>query len=102
MIKCICIDDSERPGDFPASKWVIKEQEYHITWVVKVLPQNQLAFSLYEKPLDESCLPYLYFLSTRFAINPEDIDTIREMFLLENSVSDIELKELFENSNIEI
>lgn len=102
MIPCIAVDASNRPGDFPLSKWIKKNEQYHITWVVHVKPQNELAFSLYEKPLGKECYPYEYFLAKRFAVRPEDVEALREMFTLENDVGEDMMKEIFENSNIEI
>ncbi len=58
MIPCTCIDDQNKPNDFPSSRWVKKGEKYHITFTVICLPQKVLAYSIYEKPLDKECYPY--------------------------------------------
>lgn len=100
MIPCICIDDSNRPNDIPLSKWVKKHDHYHITYIVVALPQNMLSYSLYEKPLDESCYPYEYFSASRFAIKEEDIDRFMELVKDCIEIKDINLEELMNNNNL--
>ena len=102
MIPCLCVDDKNRPNDIPTSKWVKKNDEYHVTYVVRVLPQNVLGVSLYEKPLGPSCAPYEYFLATRFIFTEEGKKALLELYLeLGEAISDDALKELLENSNLE-
>lgn len=100
MIPCICIDDTARPNDISLPKWVKKGEQYHIIYTVICLPQNVLAFSLYEKPLDESCYPYQYFVSTRFAVKAEDIKALIELVKDCNDSAMIDIDELMRNSNL--
>lgn len=100
MIPCVCIDDSFRPNEVPINSWVKKDNEYHITYTVICLPQNVLAFSLYEKPLDKTCYPYEYFISTRFAIKPEDIEALMELVRGCTETAGMDLNELMKNSNL--
>jgi hypothetical protein len=94
MILCKCIDDSNRPGDFPLSKWVKEGEEYHITYAVRLLPQNVLGYSLYEKPIGPECFPYEYF--TRFAIRDEDVEALEKMYVdIGESISLKDMKKLF-------
>jgi len=101
MIPAKVIDVKNRPNDIPLSKLLIYDEEVHITYAVRCLPQNVLAFSIYEKPLDESCAPYEYFTSTRFAIRDEDIQKVIDLY---NEIGDAlpegVMKELLENSNL--
>lgn len=100
MIPCHCIDNSGKPENIPQSKWVKLGEKYHITYTVICLPQNVLAFSIYEKPLDKSCYPYEYFISTRFAIKEEDWGALMELVKGCNDTSNINLDELMKNSNL--
>lgn len=100
MIKCLCIDDTARPNEVPLPKWVKKDEQYHITYTVVYLPQNVLAFSLYEKPLGKSCYPYQYFVSTRFAVKAEDIEALMELVKDCNDSAMIDIDELMRNSNL--
>lgn len=79
MVKCICIDDKNKPKEIPQNKWVKLGEEYHVIYTVTVLPQRQLAFHLSEIELDETCAPYEYFLSNRFAFTGEDLDKLLKL-----------------------
>jgi dihydropteroate synthase len=79
MIPCICIDDKGRPGDFPLSKWIKEQQEYHVTSVITVLPQNELGVTLAEIELDATCYPYKFFLAKRFGFTKENFQKLIEL-----------------------
>lgn len=83
MIKCICIDDSNKPFRIPENKWLKEGNEYHITYVTVVLPQEELAFELAEVNLGSNCLPFRYFLAKRFAIRQSDLEQLT--FMLHNA-----------------
>jgi hypothetical protein len=101
MIPCLCINAKDKPNDIPLSKWVEYNEQYRITYVCRVLPSNVLAYSIYEKPLDESCAPYLYFSAERFSVRDEDVQKVIDMY---NELGDIlpndVLQELLENSKL--
>lgn len=78
MIKCICINDKDKPKRIPLEKWVKEGNEYTIIFASIVLPQKELAFQLDEIDLDESCSPYTYFSANRFAFSDDDIIKIPE------------------------
>jgi hypothetical protein len=79
MIKCICVNDKDRPSKIPQEKWVEKGKEYTIMFAQFVKPQMQLAVQLVEINLDESCAPFEYFLAKRFAIKKEDLDNLHRL-----------------------
>ncbi len=99
MIKCICINDKDKPNDIPQNKWVKKGQEYTIIFTIMVLPQETLAVQLEEIDLDETCSPYEYFLAERFMF---DIDDIQEFidFIEECTDINMSIRELMEQTNI--
>ena len=33
MVKCICINDENKPSVIPKSKWIVKDEHYTITHV---------------------------------------------------------------------
>lgn len=78
MIKCICVDDSNRPSAVPVDKWVKKGEEYTLEFTMTVHPQKKLAVQLQEIELDESCSPYTWFLASRFAFKQEDLGKLIE------------------------
>jgi hypothetical protein len=99
MIEAICIDATNKPNDIPNNKWLVEGEIYHIVYTTTVLPQRQLAFHLSEIDLDETCHPYEYFLSTRFAIMEEDIEAL-ERLIEDCSVADVNVGELMKEINL--
>lgn len=101
MIKCICLNDKDRPSKIPAEKWVKNGHEYTITFASFVLPQRQLAFQLSELDLDDSCLPYEYFLANRFGFSLEEFDKLIDFVKECNDIS-VSVKELMNQTNISV
>lgn len=97
MIKCVCIDDKNRPSRVPENKWVKKGEEYTVVFTLMVLPQKTLAVQLEEIDLDESCSPYSFFLANRFAFRQEDLQRLIE-FIKECTEVNISIKELMEQT----
>lgn len=91
MIPCICIDDKGRPGDFPLSKWIKEQQEYHVTSVITVLPQNELGVTLAEIELDATCYPYKFFLAKRFGFTKENFQKLIKLVQNTNKTKEFEL-----------
>jgi len=79
MIECICVNDKGKPKIIPESKWVQQGETYHVVYTVTVLPQKELAFQLSEIELDESCLPFEYFLANRFAFDFENLKLLKQL-----------------------
>lgn len=93
MIKCICINDKNRPSKVPANKWIKEGEEYSIIFATVVLPQKTLALQIDEVDLDESCRPYSFFLANRFAFRKEDLERLIE-FIKECTQVNMSIKEL--------
>lgn len=99
MIQCICINDKNRPSKIPVTKWVKKGEQYTVIFTLMVKPQNTLAVQLEEIDLDESCMPYSFFLANRFAFRNEDIGKLID-FIEECTKVDISIKELMKQTSI--
>lgn len=103
MIQCLCIDDSNRPKEIPESKWVKKDNLYTIIKVtIHPLQDNIQGCELAEISLDETCLPYEYYRLSRFAIQEEDVDALKELIKLSAELDDVDVDELIKKSEIEI
>jgi len=100
MIKCLCVDDSNKPNSIPQEKWVEKGKEYTILFSMTVLPQKQLAFQLYEIDLDDSCSPYTWFLANRFSFRREDLESLIA-FIQECNRINFTINELKKTINID-
>ena len=88
MVKCICINDKNRPSKIHQKKWIKEGQEYTVIFTLTVLPQKTLAFQLEEIDLDESCKPYEFFLANRFAFTK---DELQKLIALIEECNDISL-----------
>lgn len=99
-IKCICVDDTNRPKEIPKDKWVKKGQEYTIIFAIVVLPQRELGIQLDEIDLDESCAPYEYFLAKRFGFRFQDLGRLAE-FIDQCGQVNLSMQELMEELQYE-
>lgn len=100
MIKCVCIDNENRPSKIPVNKWLKKDKEYTLAFSMTVHPQKKLAFQLQEIELDESCSPYTWFLANRFAFRKEDTDKLIE-FIKECNQITFSVNELMKVTNVD-
>jgi hypothetical protein len=98
MVKCICINDKNRPSKIPQEKWLKEGEEYTIIFTLIVLPQKTLAVQLEEIDLDESCMPYEFFLANRFAFTQEELEKLIE-FIKECTQVNMSIKELLKQTN---
>jgi hypothetical protein len=99
MIQCLCINDENRPKEIPESKWVKKGEVYSIIFAIVVLPQRQLALQIDELDLDESCMPYEYFLANRFTFRLEDISKLHE-FIDECGQTNLTIQEIMQQTEV--
>ena len=99
MVKCICINDSNKPRMVPKHKWIKKGQEYTVIYTTTVLPQKQLGFHLAEINLDETCKPYEYFLANRFGFTDENFRKLMELIEI-CSDTHFSIKELMKQTEI--
>lgn len=102
MIKCICIDDKNKPVEISSSSWVKVDESYNITHIYYHPNQGIQGCSLYEKPLGENCAPYESFKLSRFAISADDLEKLIELIKNCTELNDIDIKTLIEESQLEI
>lgn len=98
MVKCICINDKNRPSKIPQEKWLKEGEEYTIIFTLIVLPQKTLAVQLDEIDLDESCMPYEFFLANRFAFTQDELEKLIAFIKECNHVS-LSIKDLLKQTN---
>jgi hypothetical protein len=99
MIKCVCINNDDRPSKIPPHKWLEKGKEYTLSFTMTVHPQKKLAFQLEEIDLDESCNPYSWFLASRFAFREEDLEKLIEFIHECNNIT-FSIKELMNATKV--
>ena len=100
-IRCVCINDSNKPVEIPPKKWIKKDKEYHITHIYYHYQQKKSGFELSEIFLDDSCFPYVSFDSNRFAIPQEEAEKLFQMLKDCTELTDIDIKKLIEEEYLE-
>ena len=98
MIKCVCIDDKNRPSTVPETKWIKAGQASPVIFTLVVLPQKTLAVQLDEIDLDESCAPYTFFLANRFGFTKENLEKLIAFIEQCNHVN-MSIKHLMKQTN---
>ena len=100
MVKSICVDDKNRPIDFPRKeKWVQQKRKYNIIRVLFIEKSKTLGVELNEIDL-EDCSPYLYFKLNRFAIAEEDLESFHSLVKACKEEQDIDTELVFDEVNI--
>jgi len=79
MVKCICIDDTNRPEEIPESKWVKLGGIYTITFIHYHSLQGVMACDLKEITLTPECYPFETFKLSRFAFTQEALIALSEL-----------------------
>lgn len=100
MIKCVCIDNEDKPVQIPKEKWLEKGKQYTLAFSMTVSPQKKLAFQLQEIDLDDSCSPYTWFLASRFAFEEKDMPALIEFIKECNNIT-FSIKELMKVTTID-
>ena len=66
-MKVTCVNDSNRPSDFPLSKWIVKGEEYTVIDIFYAMPQDIECVKLEE--INLSGLAYDGFAAYRFELS---------------------------------
>lgn len=90
MIKCICIDNADRPNEIPISKWLELEKEYTITKIFNMKFQNGvLGAELKELDISEFAT-YNCFRLTRFGFKEQDLKALGELMVASSEINKTE------------
>jgi hypothetical protein len=65
------------------------------------LQGNILGCSIYELPLDESCAPYETFKLSRFAIDINDLEKLKELMKLCSDLDNVDFDEIIRESELQ-
>lgn len=100
MIQAICINDKNKPEDFPSGKWVKKNNLYHITYVWWHPIQKVMGVSLKEINLD-NVPKYDSFNISRFGIMKKDLEAFIELAKACTEMNDIDFNQMIEEVTTE-
>jgi len=87
-VRCICINDKEKPEKIPLSMWVKEGEEYHITHIFIMKNQNDIK-GCELKEIDLRCPPYNCFALSRFGIPIEEMPKLIDMMKYCGKINDI-------------
>lgn len=96
QVKCLCIDDSNKPKEIPKSKWVVKDKEYTITHIFFHYQQQISGVELKEITLDDSYFPFISFMITRFAFTKESLEQLANLAKECSELTDVDISKLLE------
>lgn len=91
----VCIDDSRKPSEVPASSWIERQEIYTVTMVSRMAKQGMiLGFKLAEVSMPEGC-KYQHYMADRFRpATEEDFEAIEAVKKLMEESLELELLEL--------
>lgn len=98
LVKCVCIDDANKPAPIPFSKWIIRDNHYHITHVYYCVGQGLQGVALKEVSLDDSCTPYLAYKLSRFAFTKEEFLKLLQLMKDCTELNEIDIQKLVEEA----
>lgn len=93
-VKCICLDDSNRPNDIPQSKWIKQGEEYHITHIFNMVTQGSVIGCEIAETDISMYAPYNCFRITRFGFQEEDIEKLLELMSHCSELNDIDINNI--------
>jgi hypothetical protein len=99
-IKCICIDDKNKPEIIPEERWIKAGEVYHVTHIYKQVNQGNILGCLLSEKDISVYIPYNCFRLSRFAFNEEDLPALIKMFEETNELNNIDISELMEQLEI--
>ena len=97
MCKAICTNDKGKPENISNKKWLKEGEQYTIIFTRICLPQKEIGVILEEIELDDTCLPYEYFLLNRFSFLEEDLLLLQELIKNCND-TDFSIEKLLEQT----
>lgn len=96
MVKCLCINDSDRPDEIPVELWVKKGQEYHVTHIYFLPIFGISGCELKELELTMDCCPYESYKLSRFAFNEEGMKHLIELMKKCSELNEVDINKLLE------
>ena len=103
-VRCLCIDDSNKPVQIPSEKWVKKGEWYNITHIFIMVNQGMIqGCELAEFDISMH-KPYNCYRLTRFAILEDDLEKLKQMIKdcdELNKLSDIDVNKLVEQLELQ-
>ena len=103
-VRCVCIDDKNKPSQIPADKWVKEGEWYNITHIFIMVNQGRIhGCELAEFDISMH-KPYNCYRLSRFAIHQDDLKKLIQMIKDcddLNQLSDVDINKLVEQLDLQ-
>ncbi|MGB0881448.1 MAG: hypothetical protein ACPGSO_00735 [Vicingaceae bacterium] len=93
-VKCVCVNDKNKPIKIDESRWVKKDNEYSITHIYYHPNQGIQGVELKEVKLLEKDAPFEAYRLDRFGIYIDQLDKLKELIKLCTDLNDFDIEEL--------
>jgi len=94
IVRAVCINDADKPKEIPLSKWVRKEEIYHIIEISNHPLQGGIFGCKLKEVNLNGCEPFEYYKLDRFAIFEEDLEKFMELLKACTELNDIDINEI--------
>jgi len=95
-VECYCINDNCKPNEIPQSKWLVKDNKYHIQHIFYHPQQGIQGCEIVEHDISD-CFPYVSYRLDRFAFTEENLLKLLQMIKDCSSLNDIEVQHLIKD-----
>lgn len=103
MVKCKCIDDSNKSRFIDSSEWVKKDNEYTIKFISFHPNQGNIQGCLLsEIALTEKSKPFEYYKLSRFSISIDQLPALIELAKECTKLNEFSIEELIKESELMI
>lgn len=99
-VKCICINNKNKPKEIILQNWLKEGDEYTINYVYYHTKQGIQGVTLNE--ISTGCEEYTSYKLNRFAFTKEGIDQLIELMQDCTELGKIDIIQLIEESNLEL
>lgn len=100
MVKCICIDNKNKPALVPMTHWINQGTKYTIKHVYNMIPPGEgkpmVGVTLVEVDLESLNIVYKGYKIGRFAFTKEDLEALLELMKLCTELNDFDPMKLIE------
>lgn len=100
MVKCICIDNKNKPAEVPLTHWINKDAQYTIKHVYNMVPPNggkpHMGVTLREVDIESLDIIYKGYKIERFAFKKDDLQALIELIEACTELNDFNPMKLIE------
>lgn len=100
IVRAVCVNDADKPNEIPLSKWVVKEEIYHIIEISNHPLQGGIHGCKLQEVNLNGCEPFEYYKLDRFAIFEEDLEKFMELLKACTELNDLDIDKLIKQTEL--